>query len=98
MSCRRWPVRWRASVAAAIFFRPFLLKEKDQKFKADIIGPNTQSGRFPAMSTEARAPNPVEGWRTRIQQTMLTPFAVIAGLTRNLLRNTTLEVLKIFLS
>ena len=42
-----------------VFPLPFLLKEKEQKFKADIIGPNTQSGRFPAMSAVARAPDPV---------------------------------------
>ena len=35
---------------------PFLLKEKDQKFKADIIGPYAQSGRFPAMSARPTRP------------------------------------------
>ena len=63
------------SVAAAIFFRPFLLKEKDQKFKADIIGPNTQSGRFPAMSAMACAPSPVKVWRSRTRRPLLSlPF------------------------
>ncbi len=32
------------------FSCPFVLKQKDQKFKADIIGPTAQCGRFPAMS------------------------------------------------
>ena len=30
------------------------------KFKADIIGPDAQSGRFPAMSAVACAPSPVK--------------------------------------
>jgi hypothetical protein len=34
------------------------LKEKEQKFKVDIIGPNAQSGRFPAMS--ALPPRPTQ--------------------------------------
>ncbi|MBO6024856.1 MAG: hypothetical protein J6P83_08395 [Bacteroidales bacterium] len=29
----------------------FSLIRKDERIKADIIGPNAQSGRFPAMST-----------------------------------------------
>jgi hypothetical protein len=37
---------------------PFVLKQKDQKFKADIIGPIAQSGRFPAMS--ALPPRPTQ--------------------------------------
>ena len=43
-----------------IFYLPFT----DQKFKADIIGPNTQSGRFPAMSAVSHAPSPVKCWRS----------------------------------
>ena len=38
-------------------------ESKDQRIKADIIGPIAQSGRFPAMSAVARAPRPVEGGR-----------------------------------
>ena len=49
----------------SLFPLPFLLKEKEQKFKADIIGPNTQSGRFPAMSAVARAPSPDQGRHSR---------------------------------
>jgi hypothetical protein len=47
------------------------LKQKDQKFKADIIGPNAQSGRFPAMSARPTRPThsrfgvPIHGIRTR---------------------------------
>ena len=58
---------WASAVAGIYgcgFVCPFLLKEKDQKFKADIIGPLAQSGRFPAMSAEARAPSPVEVGRS----------------------------------
>jgi len=55
----------RHGICGCGFFFPFLLKEKDQKFKADIIGPNAQSGRFPAMSAVARAPCPVESGRSR---------------------------------
>ena len=39
-------------------------ESKDQRIKADIIGPIAQSGRFPAMSAVARAPSPVEGGRS----------------------------------
>ena len=46
------------------FSCPFFLIRKDQRIKADIIGPNTRSGRFPAMSAVARAPNPVGLWRS----------------------------------
>ena len=52
MSCQRRPVRWLASVVSC----PFVLKQKDQKFKADIIGPNTRCGRFPAMSAGPARP------------------------------------------
>ena len=34
----------------------FFLKKRKRKFKADIIGPNTQSGRFPAMSAGPARP------------------------------------------
>jgi hypothetical protein len=58
-------------VAADIYFCPFVLKQKDQKFKADIMG-------LPHLATvvgepvepplphvgRARAPNPVEIWRS----------------------------------
>ena len=50
---------------------PFVLKQKDQKFKADIIGPNAQSGHFPAMSARPARPThsrfgvPIHGIRTR---------------------------------
>jgi hypothetical protein len=40
----------------SLFPLPFLLKEKEQKFKADIIGPHPQSGRFPAMSAGPARP------------------------------------------
>ena len=52
---------WAGAMAWHLWLRlssPFVLKQKDQKFKADIIGPNAQSGRFPAMSAVARAPDP----------------------------------------
>lgn len=46
-------------------------ESKDQRIKADIIGPIAQSGRFPAhhcglvpQSAVARAPSPVEGGRS----------------------------------
>jgi hypothetical protein len=42
--------------AVCIIIRPFVLKQKDQKFKADIIGPNAHSGRFPAMSARLAHP------------------------------------------
>ena len=42
----------------------FSLMRSNRRIKADIIGPNAQSGRFPAMSAEACAPNPVEVWRS----------------------------------
>jgi hypothetical protein len=41
--------------------------KRKRKFKADIIGPDAQSGRFPAMSAVPRAPNPVKGGRSHIQ-------------------------------
>ena len=37
---------------------------RNRRIKADIIGPNAQSGRFPAMSAMAHAPSPVEGGRS----------------------------------
>ena len=59
----------------SLFPLPFLLKEKEQKFKADIIGPYTRSERFPAMSAVARAPNPVGLWRSHTQGPLLSlPF------------------------
>ena len=60
LSCRCWLARWRAFMAAAFCYRPFLLTGKDQRVKADIIGPYAQSGRFPAMSARpARPTQPV---------------------------------------
>lgn len=41
-----------------MFIRPFSLMRKGQRIKADIIGPNAQSGRFPAMS--ALPPRPTQ--------------------------------------
>ena len=52
-------------MAAGIYFRPFFLIRKGQRIKADIIGPNARSGRFPAMSAVARAPNPAKGGRSQ---------------------------------
>ena len=39
---------------------------RNRRIKADIIGPNAQSGRFPAMSAMANAPSPVEGGRSPV--------------------------------
>ena len=50
---------------------------KGQRIKADIIGPNAQSGRFPAMSAVAHAPNPVKCWCSRVVA-MQTCLHVIA--------------------
>ena len=54
-------------------FCSFSLMRRNRRIKADIIGPNAQSGRFPAMSAVAHAPSPVEdgrspggGYRNRI--------------------------------
>ena len=45
-------------------FCSFSLMRRNRRIKADILGPNAQSGRFPAMSAMARAPSPVEGGRS----------------------------------
>ncbi len=55
-------------------------KSKDERIKADIIGPDAHSGRFPAMSAVARAPYPGEGWRSHTWMAIPTPLAVIADL------------------
>ena len=69
----------------SLFPLPFLLKEKEQKFKADIIGPNTQSGRFPAMSAVARAPDPVEVWRFHTESVVIA--SMLNSITHHFQRN-----------
>ena len=49
MSSPRWHVR-RHGIYGCGLFRAFFLIRKHERIKADIIGPNAQSGRFPAMS------------------------------------------------
>ena len=48
----------------ANLFCSFSLMRRNRRIKADIIRPNAQSGRFPAMSAVPRAPSPVEGGRS----------------------------------
>ena len=56
-------------MAAVILF--LLLDEKEPRIKADIIGPNAHSGRFPAMSAGPARPThsvfgvPAHGTRVR---------------------------------
>ena len=38
MLCRRWPVRWRAAVAAATCFRSFSLMRSNRRIKAKMNG------------------------------------------------------------
>ena len=57
-------------MAGAIYFCPFVLKQKDQKFKADIMGPTHMAGvvgepvepPLPHVG-RANAPIPVGLWR-----------------------------------
>ena len=76
-----------------VFYCPFVLKQiedstksKGPKIKADIIGPNAQNGRFPAMSAVACAPCPVKRWHSHSWWALLMSLDIIAGLTRNLLQ------------
>ncbi len=75
---------------------PFLLdkkskirhKSKGERIKADIIGPNTQSGRFPAMSARPTRPTQSGFWRSQPRCPLLSlsfltarsrPETLIAG-------------------
>ena len=87
MSCLHWLVQWRAFVAAAIYFRPFLLTGKDQRIKADIKGlthmatvvgepvepPLPHVGR-------ACAPNLDRLWHSQSKTTLLSSLCVIDSL------------------
>jgi hypothetical protein len=71
------------------------LKQKDQKFKADIIGPIAQSGRFPAMSALPPRPTqsgfgiPAQGIKTKNSSATdkAPPFTLMADLIRHLSRH-----------
>jgi hypothetical protein len=50
MSSLRWHVRGLGIYGCGSLFPSFSLMRSNRRIKADIIGPNAQSGRFPAMS------------------------------------------------
>lgn len=83
MSCQRGLVRWLASVVSC----PFVLKQKDQKFKADIMGPPHLATAPPPCRPGPRAR---PGWSLAFPHTRSvvvasflngtpSPLAVIAG-------------------
>jgi hypothetical protein len=45
-----------AGIYGCFYIRSFFLIRTNQRIKADIIGPNAQSGRFPAMSARPTHP------------------------------------------
>ena len=94
MSCQRGRLRWRASMAATsrhrhfCLIRAFFLIRKHQRIKADIIGPNAQSGRFPAMSAEPTHPTqlgfgiPAHGIKTKTALQRTKPHSLPSWRTR----------------
>ena len=57
---------------------------KDERIKADIIGPNTRSGRFPAMSAVPARPNQVSVGVPSLLGLYLLPLSSLRAETRNL--------------
>ena len=55
----------------------FSLMRRNRRIKADIIGPNTQSGRFPAMSAVARTPDQVKVWRSRTPREKSLTYSIL---------------------
>ncbi len=70
MSSLRWPMRGLGIYGCGSLFPSFSLMRSNRRIKADIIGPNAQSGRFPAMSARPAHPTwsiigiPAHGTRT----------------------------------
>ena len=83
MSCRRWRVRWRASMAAFLLF--LLLDEKEPKNQGRHHRSQRTKRALPRHVGRDPRAQPGRVLAFPVHRTTLTPFAVIADLIRDLL-------------
>ena len=88
MSCQRRRVRWHGIYGCGFICPFFLIRNqgfdevKGRKNQGRHQRPAALGGRLSAMSAVARAPSPVERWRSHSWWTLLSSLDIIADLIR----------------